>query len=448
VNRTTSSSGLALAALAGALALDLSGLAVLNAALPAIGNQFGLAEADLQWVMTAYAVAFGGLLLPAGRAADALGRRRVFLGGVVLFTVAAAVGALAPTMEVLIAARAAQGIGAAMSGPAAIALLTQVFEPGPARNRALSIYGAVGAASFSGGMLLGGVLTDTLGWRSVLGFSAVLGLVLSSTSRALLPAGERQAAPLDLPGAVLVTAGMALAVVGVTHGGTAGWTDVVTILSLVLGAVAMLAFFLWERAAPNPMLPPSLLRFPLVRAGLLTAFLQYGAALGMLFFASLYLQSIWGFTPATSGLAVAPSSVAVALTSTFLAGPLLARHGLRPMMSIGLALIGLSSVLWLWTPLHGSYWIHVLPGLLVSGIGQGLAFPAMTAAAVADLPQRQHAVAGATNVVAQQGGASLGVAILVMIAATAHEQLAGYHLAYGVAAVACLCGAVVVMLRR
>ncbi|MFJ2806662.1 MFS transporter [Kitasatospora sp. NPDC087271] len=434
--------GLALGVLAGALALDVSGLGVLNAALPSVGARFDLDETTLQWVMTAYAVTFAGFLLVGGRLADVLGRRRVFEVGVALFTVSALVGALAPDTAVLLGARAAQGIGAALSGPAALALLTQTFPAGPARNRAFSVYAAVGAASFSGGVLLGGVLTQFFGWRSVLWFSVLLGLTVLAATRAGLPGGAGHSGRLDLPGAITGTLGLTLLVVGVSSDGATAW--------IVLGAaVAFLVLFLVrEHRTADPVLPLGLFRIRSVRAASLAAFLQYMGSVGLLFFAPLYLQGMLDYSPFESGLALVPMSLAVFLTANFATGRLLARYTPRTLMAVGLVLIGGGAALWLGTPHDGGYVQYVLPGLVLSGIGQGLNFPSMTSAGLTGVPARQHAVAGAVNVVAQQIGASAGVAVMVLVAATGTDQLAGYHLAYLTAAGACVLGAAVIAVRR
>ncbi|MER6362727.1 MFS transporter [Kitasatospora sp. NPDC001527] len=434
--------GLALGVLAGALALDVSGLGVLNAALPSVGARFDLGDSTLQWVMTAYAVTFAGFLLVGGRLADVLGRRKVFEAGVALFTLSALVGALAPSTAVLLGARAVQGIGAALSGPAALALLTQTFPAGPARNRAFSVYAAVGAASFSGGVLLGGVLTQFFGWRSVLWFSVLLGLAVLAATRAGLPGGAGHSGSLDLPGAVTGTLGLTLLIVGVSGDGAAVW------VLLAAAALCLALFVMREQRTADPVLPLGLFRLASVRAASLAAFLQYMGSVGMLFFAPLYLQGMLDYSPFESGLALVPMSAAVFLTANFATGRLLARYTPRTLMAVGLVLIGVGTGLWLATPHDGDYLLHVLPGLVLSGIGQGLNFPSMTSAGLTGVPPQQHAVAGAVNVVTQQIGASAGVAVMVLVAATRDDQLAGYHLAYVTAAVACVLGAVVVAARR
>jgi EmrB/QacA subfamily drug resistance transporter len=442
---TKTRQGLALGVLSGALALDIGGQNGMNAALPAIATRFDLGDATLQWTMIGYAVTFAGFLLFGGRAADVLGRRRVFSAGIALFALAAAAGAVAPDVRVLLVARAVQGAGAALSVPAALALLTEVFPPGPARNRALSFYAAVGAASGSAGFVLGGLLTDWLGWRSVLFFFAVLGVAALAAGRASLPAGVRTPQRLDLPGAALVTAGLLSAVFGVSRGAQVGWTDPVAAVALAVAVVALATFVGWERRAPQPLLPLSIFRAAPVRAGALTAFLLFTAALGLQFFAPLYMQETVGYSPATSGLAILPLSLAVFLTANFLASRWLTGLGQRPLMVGGLLLIGIGVGAWAWTPTDGVYWLHMLPGLVIAGVGAGFAFPAMTAAALTAVPQERHGVAGAVNVTAQQVGASVGVAVLVAVAAAADGN---DHPAYVTAALLCVGGALFIALNR
>jgi EmrB/QacA subfamily drug resistance transporter len=444
---------LSLGVLAGALGLDVSGVAVLNAALPKIGTYFNLDSATLQWIVTSYAVAFAGFLLFGGRAADVLGRRMIFSIGVAIFTAAALAGAVAPNVGVLIVARAAQGIGAALSGPAALALLTEVFAEGPARNRAFSVYAAVGAAAFSGGVVLGGVLTGLFGWRSVLVFSAAFGVVVLAGVRSALPPSVRHRHPLDLLGAVLVTAGLVLVVFGVTRGSGSGWSNVGTEVSLGVAAVLLVAFFLWERRVQQPLLPFTIFRSIPVRIASFTGVTYYAAAFVLLFFAPLYMQGILGYSPYQSGFAVLPSSIVLFLTANYLSGRLLGKWGARPSMIVGLALIAVSMVAWAVIPAHGNYWLILLPSFIVTGLGQGLTFPAMTVAALTGVPQSQHGVAGAVNVTAQQIGSSVGVAGLVVVAAAVTTQgtaglLAGYHAAFYAATALCVVGMVIAAATR
>ncbi|SHG24352.1 MFS transporter [Streptoalloteichus hindustanus] len=444
----------ALVLIAGALALDTSGAAVINAALPSIGDEYGIDSSTLQWTMTAYSIAFAGFLMFGGRIADVLGRRKIFAVGVALFAAASLGAALAPTVGVLIAARALQGVGAALSGPASLGLLSQIFPEGPQRNRALAVYAATGASSFSAGLVVGGALTDFLGWRSVFAVSVLAGALILAGVRALLPAGRRQPRPLDVPGAILVTLGIGLVVYGVSEGSAVGWGSAQVVCSLVLAVIGLVAFVVWEKGRAEPLLPMSVFRSRPVRAASLTGAVFYTGAGGLLFFSPLYAQGILGYSPFESALAVLPVGVVVVISSQ-IAGRLMSPAAYKPLMAASLLLIGTGVALWVGTPENGSYWVHMLPGIVIMSTGQGLGFGAMTAATLEGLPLHQHGVAGAVNVTAQQIGNSVGLAILVAVstgvsggATTPADQLSGFHAAYWVAGAIGLLGGLAVLLTR
>ncbi|WP_262371227.1 MFS transporter [Streptomyces sp. WAC01526] len=444
----------ALVLLAGALALDVSGVAVINAALPSIGDEYNIDGSTLQWTMTAHAIAFAGFLLFGGRVADVLGRRKIFAVGIALFAVASLAAALAPTVGVLIAARALQGIGAALSGPASLALLSQLFPEGPQRNRALGVYAATGGSSFSAGLVAGGALTDFLGWRSVFAVSVLAGVLILAAVRALLPAGRRQPHSLDIPGAILVTLGIGLVVYGVSEGSEVGWGSAQVLISLVLAVIGLAGFVVWEMGSTEPLLPMSIFRSRPVRAASLTGAVFYTGAGGLLFFSPLYAQGILGYSPFESALAVLPVGVVVIISSQ-IAGRLMSPAAYKPLMAASLLLIGTGVTLWVGTPEDGSYWVHMLPGIVVMSTGQGLGFGAMTAATLEGLPLHQHGVAGAVNVTAQQIGNSVGLAILVAVstgvsggATNPADQLSGFHAAYWVACAIGLLGGLTVLLTR
>ncbi|QUH02157.1 MFS transporter [Saccharopolyspora erythraea] len=430
----------ALIVIASAVGLDVSSVAIVNAALPDIGAKLDIGPDTLQWVMTSYAVTFAGFLLFGGRLADVFDQRLVFTCGVGLFAASALVITVAPNAAVLMVARGAQGVGAAISVPAAMTLLTQTFPEGPARNKALGIYASVGAASFGAGLVLGGILADLFGWRSVFAVNVVLGIAVVAGAQVLLAKGTRHHRPLDVPGAVLITGGLLLVVFAITRGGQVGWTSLSTAGALCFGLALLVAFVVWERRVAVPLLPAELLSRRPVRAGAFAGLLFFGAVNGLLFFAPLYMQGLLGWEPLLSALAMLPMSVVVIISSNF-AGRILDRVGQRRLMLVGLAMIGCGVALWIPTPLDGVYWWHMLPGLVVMSTGQGLAYTGLTAAALSGLPQEQHGVAGAFNITTQQVGSGLATASLVVIAAAARPDagpagtLSGYHAAY-VAAVA------------
>ncbi|GAA3882189.1 MFS transporter [Saccharothrix violaceirubra] len=446
---------LAVVVLAAALALDAGGVAVVNAALPVIGSDLDIDSSGLQWTMTSYAVTFAGFLLFGGRAADVLGRRRVFALGVGLFTAATVVAALAPDAAVLMVARALQGVGAALSGPASLALLTQLYPEGPRRNRALAVYTSVGASSFSAGVVLGGVLTDLFSWRAVFAFNVVIGLAVLLAVKAVLPAGTRDPRSLDLVGAAAVTGGLLLAVYGLSEAGHTGWTTPTTLGSLVLAVLLLVGFVCWELRTSEPLLSMRIFRLPTVTAATVAAVAFFTAVLAVLFFAPLYLQGLLGYTPLQSGLAILPMGMIVVVSSN-VAGRVMARVGQKPLLVVGLLLIAAGVGLWALTPLDGQYWTHVFPSVAVMSVGQGVAFAGLTAASLTGVPQHEHGVAGGLNVTAQQLGGSVGVAALVTLATsvgtteTAQGLLDGYHAAY-LASVAVLLVAVLaitLLMRR
>lgn len=445
---------LAIVVLAAALALDAGGVAVVNAALPAIGHDLGIENADLQWTMTSYAVTFAGFLLFGGRAADVLGRRRVFIMGVGLFTVATVLAAAAPAAEILMVARALQGVGAALSGPASLALVTEMFPEGSARNRALAVYTSVGASSFSAGVVVGGVLTDFFSWRAVFVFNLIIGVGVLVAVRSVIPCSRRNRESLDVVGATIVTSGLLLAVFGLSRAGHEGWGDMWTLSSLIISVVLLSAFVTWESRTANPLLDLAIFRRATVSAAAVAAVAFFTAVLAVLFFAPLYLQGLLGYTPLQSGLAILPMGVVVVVSST-IAGRVMVRVGQRRLLITGLLLIAAGVALWALAPLDGRYWLHVLPAVVVMSIGQGTAFAGMTAASLTGVPQGEHGVAGGLNVTAQQLGGSVGVAALVTLAASAgttvtpESTLAGYHAAYFAAVVVLLLSAagIAVLLR-
>jgi EmrB/QacA subfamily drug resistance transporter len=451
--RVTRRTWAALILLAAALALDAGGVALINPALPAIGRELSMGNAILQWLVTAYAVAFAGFLLFGGRVADVFGRRLVFAGGVAVFTVGAVMAAAAPDAAVLIAGRGLQGLGAALSGPASLSLVTQLFPEGPLRNRALAIYTSVGASSFAGGLVLGGVLTNWLGWRAVFTFAAIVGGLVLLPVRHLLPHSERRSQHLDLPGTIMVTAALVLAVYGFSRAANFGWTDSAALGSLSGAGLLFIAFAMWERRSPDPLLPFNIIGVPSVRAAAIAAVAFFTPLLGVLFFAPLYMERMLGYSPIESGLAIVPMGLTVIVFAN-LAGRLMSTVGQRPLMVIGLLLIAAGVAgFWSRTALHGAYWPNILLGVVIMSAGQGTAFAALTVASLTGVPQYEHGVAGGFNVTAQQIGGSVGVAALVTIAnvvsgsrPVASDQLSGYHAAYlagaGIAAV----GAVIVAL--
>jgi len=424
------------------LQLDFS---VVNVALPTIQRELGMAAAQLQWIVTGYALTFGSLLLAGGRLADLLGRRRLLTTGLVLFALASLACGLARWPVMLITARVIQGAAGAMVSPAALSLLTTMNPEGTARNRALAIWQATTAAGATTGIIAGGLLTQYLGWRAVfLVNPPLIAVLLALVPR--LPVGQQAGSKrIDVPGAVLVTGALAALIFGLSYGQQHRFTAVASIAALVAAVVLGAGFVRAEQKAAAPMLPLAILAAPARRAALI-AMLLIGAVLaGYVYFVSLYLQRVQGFSPMATGLALIPSTATVVLTSTLVTRRLLTRFTIKQVLLAGLVAMG-ASQLWLAqiSP-DGSYATAVLPGLVLTALGIGLALPAASIAITSGVQPRDQGLAGALFTSGQQVGAAIGLAILATAAAarTAHAAgslIAGYRIsfliAFGMAALA------------
>ncbi len=417
--------GLALAVIAAAqLMLVLDGT-IMNVALPAVQRELDLAPAELSWVVNAYALAFGGLLLVGGRAGDLFGRRRVFRIGLVVFTVASLIGGLAPTKEVLIGARVLQGIGAAIAAPTALSLLATTFPAGPERNRALGVYGTMGGLGSVVGLLLGGALTSYVDWRWVLFVNVPIALAVLAGTGALV-AGERERGRVDVVGAVTATFGLGSLVYAIT-------AESLTFLAV---AVVLLAGFLVvQYRSPVAMMPPRVLRSR-GRAGANVALLLIGAGMfATFYFLTLYLQQVRGYGAMRTGLAYLPFAVGIGLSAGVLGPRLLARASVRTVAVGGLAMaaVGMAWFATL-TPTSG-YFAVLAPAMLLAGVGLGLAFIATTIAGVGGVaPADTGIAAGLVNTTQQVGGA-LGLAGLAVVASSVSGSLtAGYTAAFAVGA--------------
>jgi EmrB/QacA subfamily drug resistance transporter len=418
------------------LQLDFS---IVNVALPTIQRELAMPAAELQWIVTGYALTFGSLLLAGGRLADLLGRRRLLAAGLVLFALASLACGLAQWPVLLIAGRLVQGAAGAMVSPAALSLLTTTSPEGPARNRALAIWQATTAAGATTGIIAGGLLTQYLGWRAVfLVNPPLIAIMLTLIGR--LPASVRdRGTRVDVRGALLVTAALAALIFGLSNGQQNGFTVPATIVALA-AAVALAVFFVrTEQTVAAPMLPLSLFSVASRRAAVM-AMLIIGAILaGYVYFISLYLQRVLGFGPVETGLALVPSTVTVVFTSTLLTRRLLARLTIKQVLLAGLGCMGCGQ-LWLAQVAAGSHYpAAVLPGLVLTALGVGLALPTASIAITSGVHGRDQGLAGALFTTSQQTGAAVGLAVLATAAAarTAHAAgslVAGYRLSFLIAA--------------
>jgi EmrB/QacA subfamily drug resistance transporter len=397
------------------IVLDVS---IVITALPKIHHALGFSATGLSWVQNAYTLSFGGLLLLGARAGDILGRRRMFVVGIALFTVASLAAGLAQSATWLLAARAVQGVGAAIAAPSTLALLTTSFPEGPERTRAVAYYGAVAGGGGSVGLVLGGVLTDFLSWRYGLFINVPVGIALILAAPRYLPETEPRSGRFDLAGAATSTLGMTAVVYGIVRSATAGWTDAITIASLIGGVALLGLFVLTERRAEQPITPLRLFASR-ERAGAYVARILFvGAMFGMFFFLTQFLQGVSGYSPLEAGVAFLPLT-GVMFSMVAVVPRLAQRFGNARLLAGGVA-IALVGMAWLSrisadTP----YLTGMAIPMVILGIGAAAAFTPLTASGVAGVtPEDAGAASGLVNVAHQLGG-SLGLGVLVTVFASA-----------------------------
>ena len=405
--------------------------AIVNVALPSIGAHLHFSRDDLSWVVNAYTLTFGGFLLLGGRLADLLGRRRMFMMGLVLFSLASFAGGIAQSEPWLIAARAVQGLGAAIVSPAALSIITTTFAEGPERNRALGIWGAVAGAGGAAGVLLGGILTSGLSWRWVLFVNVPIGIAAAAFAPRFLAESraEDQANTFDLPGAVTVTAGLSLLVYAVVDAVNAGWGSTATLVRLAGAALLLIAFVVIELRQRHPLVPFSIFRLRTLRGANVVGLLIGMSLFSMFFFISLYLQDVLHFSPIKTGVSYLPLAIGIIL-SAGLASQLVTRLGFKPPLIAGLLLIAGALVWFAQVPgTGGSYWADVFGPSLLAAVGLGFSFVPVTIAAVSGTNPHQAGLASGLINTSQQIGGALGLAILATIANSRTQSLfhAGVH---------------------
>jgi len=418
--------GLALAVIAVAQLMVVLDVAIVNVALPSIQRSLHFTATNLEWVVNAYAIAFGGLLLLGGRTGDLFGRRRMFIVGTLLFTIGSLAGGFAATSTLLIVARVAQGIGGAIVAPTALSLLADTFAEGTQRNRALGVYSAVSAGGGALGLLLGGVITNYFSWRWILFVNVPVGIALALIAPRVLVATKGRPGRLDLPGAVSVTAGAMLLVYSLSRAATHGWSDSVTVASLVAALGLLVVFVGIETLSPQPLMPLRIFANR-NRSGAYVLSLVVGATLsGMLFLLTLFVQDVLGFSPLQAGLAFVPTAVGVG-TGAGLTSRVIGRIGPRPPMTIGALLLALG-LFWLsGVTVHAGYVFQVLGPLLTLSVGLGMVFVSTSVVAISGVTPDDSGLASALLNAGRQLGGSLGIAVLGTVAAT----VANNHLANG-----------------
>jgi EmrB/QacA subfamily drug resistance transporter len=419
---------LTLALLCAVAFLDFVDASIVNVALPSIRRDLHFSVQNLQWVLAGYLLTYGGFMLLGGRAADLLGRRRILVAGTSLFALASLTGGLAGSSGVLVGARLAQGLGAAMMLPAALSTLTTTFKEGSDRHTALGVWGGVGALASASGVLLGGLLTQGPGWRWVMFVNPPICVIVLAATFYLI-GGERRAAPLvnfDALGAVLGTGGMLLLIYALVKAPDVGWGKARTIGELAAATALLAGLVITEWRARNPLLPLSIFRLKGLGAADATQLIAFAGFLAMFFFLTLYMQNVLRYSPIHTGLAYLPVCVGVGVAAG-VSSQLLARTGTRPVMVSG-ALIAAGGLYWLSrAPVHGSYASDVLPGMVIMSLGLGAVFVATATAANAGVPSDKAGLAAALLNASQQLGGALGLAILSAVATSRTHHLLTTH---------------------
>jgi EmrB/QacA subfamily drug resistance transporter len=391
---------------------------VVNVALPSIRADLGFSQTALVWVVNAYLLTFGGFLLLGGRLGDLYGQRRLFLGGIVAFTLASLACGLAGSQALLIAARAVQGIGGAVVSAVAMALIMNLFTEPAERARAMGVFGFVMSGGGSLGVLLGGLLTDALNWHWVFLVNLPIGVAVYALCVALIPADRARArGRLDVAGAVTVTLSLMLAVYAVVDGNEAGWTSAQTIGLLGTAAILLLVFVGIELRVREPLMPLRLFASRNVATANAVGVLWAGSMFAWFFISALYLQLVLGYTPMQVGLAFLPANLIMGAFSLGISARMVMRFGIRGPLAAGLALAAAGLALFALAPVGGSFLVHVLPGMLLLGLGCGMAFNPVLLAAMSGVDARDSGLAsGLVNTSFMMGGA-LGLAVLASLAA-------------------------------
>ncbi|MEC3973897.1 MFS transporter [Amycolatopsis sp. H20-H5] len=415
--------GLALAIILSCQLMLILDATVMNVALPRIRTDLGFTATGLSWVMTSYSLVFGGLLLLGGRAGDLFGRRRMFVTGAAVFTVSSLVGGFAGSAELLIAARVAQGVGAALAGPSTLALITTTFTEAKARMRALALFSAMASSGFAIGLILGGLLTEWVSWRAVLFINVPVGLAIVTLAPRFVPDPPRRPARLDLPGAITGTLGVASLVYGFTRAASDGWGDTVTLASVTAGLLLLAGFLSLELRMRQPLVPLRLFADRNRAAAFAGYFLGPMAMMSMFFFLTQFLQEVRHFTALATGFAFLPMAVGI-FTLSRLIPRLLPRYGPKPLAVTG-TLMMVAGVGWL-TRLTADtgYFGGLFGPMVLMGLGAGMAFAPLNIIIMASVPTEDAGAAGGVLQTMQQVGASLGLGILITVFGTATRTAA------------------------
>ncbi|MDN5899309.1 MAG: DHA2 family efflux MFS transporter permease subunit [Brachybacterium sp.] len=404
--------------------LDFIDAVIVNVALPSIQGDLGFTPQNLQWVASGYLLTYGGFMLLGGRAADLIGRRRVLAVGVVIFAAASLLGGLANNSETLIAARMVQGAGAALMLPAALSTVTATFAEGPDRRKALGIWGGIVGLASAAGVLLGGILTEYFGWRSVLLVNPIVCMLILLAMFKVLPddrrspSGER----FDLLGTLLATSGMLLLVYSIVEAPGSGWDSITTVVRLGTAVLLLVAFIVNEKRHSNPLMPLSIFRVPGLAAANLTQLTAIAGFMSMFFFLTLYMQEVLNYSALKTGFAYLPVTIGIGLGAGS-ATKLIPRVGTRPLIVAGALIASIGVFLLSQIPVEGSYLADLLPGMILMSLGLGSVLVGVTNAAHAGVEESKLGLAAALLNSSMQLGGALGLAILSTIATSRATDL-------------------------
>src|SRR4051794_14753886 len=408
----------ALALLSTVQFMDVLDIAVVNVALPSIQVDLGFSEQDLQWVISAYALVFGGFLLLGGRAADLLGRRRVFLAGTVVFTISSLLAGFAWSEASLIAARAFQGLGAAVIAPAALSILSVTFIEGRERNIALGVWGAVGGFGAAAGVLLGGVLTSALSWSWIFFVNVPIGVAAFILTPILLrESRDASVKSFDALGAILVTSGLSSLVYAITRAGEDGWLSAKALSFFAASAILIVGFVVWELRHSEPLMRIGILRIKTVTGANVAGFILGTATFSLFLMLTLYMQQVLGYGPMKTGVAYLPVAGGAIFTSA-IAAQLVTRIGVKPVLLIGMVSLTLGLAYFTQVSAGGSYVGDLLPGFILVAVGLGFSFVPISIAALAGIQPAEAGLASGLINTSQQIGGALGIAALSTIATT------------------------------
>jgi EmrB/QacA subfamily drug resistance transporter len=415
---------LALALLATTQFVIVLDAAIVNVAIPSIGKDLHFSQENLTWIPNAYALTFGGFLLLGGRMADLLGRRRLFMAGLVLFSLASLLGGLSTSEGQLIAARAAQGLGAALLAPSALSMVTNMFAEGAERNKALGVWGAVSGSGGAAGVLLGGVLTQYAGWEWVLWVNVPIGVIAAILAPRLLVESRKEAETktFDAFGALTVTAGLSLLVYGLVDTVNSGWGSSKTLLLLAAAAALLAAFVTTELRSRAPLVPFRIFRLRTLTGANVIGLLIGASIFAMFFFLSRYMQQVLGYDALKAGLSYLPLALVI-IVSAGVASQLVTKLGFKPVLVAGMALVTVALLWFAQVPVDGSYVSDLLAPMVIAAVGLGFAFVPVTIAAVSNISADDSGLASGLINTSQQVGGALGLAILGTIASSRTTHL-------------------------